>query len=109
MAVLTYQSPTIAGTTLNAVAASVGGDTIVPSASGFLQVKNGGGASITVTIVVPGNTKYGQAQPDVPVTVAAGATALIGILPADLADPSNGRVGISYSSVTSVTVAAVQI
>ena len=63
----------------------------------------------TVTVVVPGNTRYGQADPDVTITVPAGGTSLIGPLPRDLADPADGLVHITYSAVTSLTVAAVAI
>jgi hypothetical protein len=107
MAELTHQQATIAGTTVAMAAAAGGGDTVRPGAA--LLVTNGDASAKTVTIVVPGNTKYGQADPDVAVVVAAGATKLIGPLPQDLADPTDGFVHVTYSAVTSVTVAAVQI
>lgn len=109
MATLAYQQVPIAGVVPTLAAATGGGDAIAPNDRGALMVKNGGGSPVTVTIVVPGNTKYGQAAPDVPVVVAAGATALIGPLPSDLGDPTTGLVGITYSGVTSVTVGGVQI
>lgn len=108
MAKLTYVTPSIGGTAAAPVAASGGGDTVAPGNNSFIRVTNGGGSSINVTVAVPGNTKYGQAQPDVVVAVAAGVAKLIGVLPADLADPSDGLVHITYSSVTSVTVEAIQ-
>lgn len=107
MAALAYQKSKIAGTAITLVAASAGGDTILPNDRGLLMVKNGDSSSHNVTIAVPGNTKYGQAEPDVTVSVAAGATELIGPFPRDLADPSDGRVHISYAATTSVTVAAI--
>lgn len=108
MATLTPQQATVLGAAFAPVAASGGGDKVAPSSRGALLVENGGVGSITVTIVVPGSTDYGQAEPDYTVTVAAGASKLIGPFPADLAD-SDGLVSITYSGVTSVTVAAIQV
>jgi hypothetical protein len=65
---------------------------------------------ITVTVLTPGNDKYGQARPDIAVAVpATTGERLIGPFPADLADPADGLVAITYSGVTSLTVAAVTL
>lgn len=109
MATLTYRQATIAGTDPALAAASAGGDKVPPNDRGALLVRNGSAASINVTVAVPGNTKYGQAQPDVVVAVPAGADRMVGPFPADLADPIDGLVTITYSAVTTVTVAAVAI
>lgn len=108
MATLAYQQIAFSGTAVNLVAASAGGDKVAPNERGAFMVRNASAASITVTVAVPGNTKYGQAQPDVAVAVAAGATTLIGPLPGDLAD-ADGLIAITYSAVASVTVAPVTI
>lgn len=107
MATLTTQSLLVAGTDLNLVAAAGGGDKVAPGST--LVVRNGSGSSITVTVTVPGNTKYGVANPAFTKVVAAGATTLLGPLPSDLANPSDGLVAITYSAVTTVTVGAVSI
>lgn len=107
MATLTKITPAITGTTYALVAASGGGDKFTPGDNTYFHVNNGGGSSITVTVDVPGNTKYQQAAPDVAVTVANGAQKIIGPFPADLAGASDGLISITYSGVTSVTVAAV--
>lgn len=110
MATLTYQQ--VSNTTVfvpTLAAASGGGDSIAPNDRGFLEVKNGSGATITVTMIVPGNTKYGLAQPDPTYAVIAGATAKIGPLPSDLANPATGLVDFTYSGVTSLTVGGVQV
>jgi hypothetical protein len=91
------------------VAAHGGGDSIAPNDNGVLVVKNGSGSTITVTMIVPGNTKYGIANPDPTFAVTAGNTAYIGTLPSDLANPSTGLVDFTYSGVTSLTVGGVQI
>lgn len=103
MALLTNQQPTLAGTAITYVAAAGGGDTIGYSPTGVLRVKNGGGSPITVTIVTPGNTQYGQADPDIPVTVTNGTEKAIGPFPAQLA--VDGIISVTYSGVTTVTVA----
>lgn len=105
MATLTTKTIAVTGTDPTFVAASAGGDAVQPHHSGFLHVRNGSGASVTVTVAVPGTTKFGQAEPDVPVVVPAGTDRLIGPLSYDLAD-STDLVHVTYSAVTSVTVAA---
>lgn len=109
MATLAYQKARVTGTAVSLAAAAGGGDLIPPNPNGALMVRNGDASAKTVTVAVPGNTKFGQADPDVAVVVAAGATALIGPLDQDLADPTDGMVHVTYSAVTSVTVAAVDI
>lgn len=109
MATLIYAQVTIAGTNPGLAAASVGGDKVPPNDRGALLVVNGSGSSINVTTVVPGNTRYGQAQPDVVDAVPANSTRLIGPFPSDLADPADGLVAITYSAVATVSVAAIAI
>lgn len=110
MATLTYQQVSNTAVVVPSLAAAAGGgDSIAPNDRGFLMVKNGSGATITVTMVVPGNTKYGIANPDPTFAVVAGATACIGPLPVDLANPSTGLVDFTYSGVTSLTVGGVQV
>lgn len=103
MALLTHQAPKLSGTTITYVAASAGGDTLGAVRNGVLRVKNGGASPVTVTVVTPGSTQYGQADPDIPVVVAAGAEVAIGPLSDSLA--VDGVISVTYSAVTSVTVA----
>lgn len=93
---------------------------VTPDASGailpagnHLMVKNASGGSINVTLETP-ETRAGLAVADQVVAVANGATALIGNLPASTfvrpdgaSDP--GTIYVDFSSVTSVTVAALDI
>jgi hypothetical protein len=109
MAALAYQQSQLSGVALLMPAASAGGDTFPVSDRGAFLVKNGSGSSINVTVDVPGNTQYGQAQPDVVVAVAAGATEIIGPFPAGLANATDGVVHVTYSAVTTVTVQPIQI
>lgn len=108
MALLAPQQIQITGPAITLAAAAGGGDTVAPNDRLFLWVKNASGSPITVTVVVPG-TYFGQALPDVAVSVpATTGERMIGPLDSRLADPSTGVISITYSAVTSVTVAAVK-
>jgi hypothetical protein len=112
MALLTTQSITKSGLNpLATVSAAGGGDTIRCSDRTFLYVRNADASSKTVTLDVPGNTDYGQARPDVAVVIAAGNFAMIGPIDATFMQPGTNppTANITYSAVTSVTVAAVQL
>lgn len=111
MALLTVQNITRSGLAPSYSAAAGGGDTIPsPDSETFLHVRNGGGSAITVTIATPGTVLGDLAVADVSVSVPAGGERMIGPLPyAHFADPATGNASISYSSVTSVTVAAIRL
>ena len=110
MATLTVNSLSLAGTKPTFVAASGGGDDFGnDGVRTFLVVKNGGGAAVTVTINDTGSVSPPSAKafnPDVDVTVNASDEAWIG--PFDTAR-FGSSVSVSYSAVTSVTVAAVRL
>lgn len=97
------------------VAASAGGDLMPNDGHTLLHVKNGGAGSITVTVtaqvasrdVGPGYGSYARA--DVVATVGAGAERFIGPLPRLAFNNASGQAAVSYSGVTSVTVAAIRI
>lgn len=111
MALLTLQTMTAAGLVPTTVSAAGGGDTVALAATtdvgSFLQVTNGGGSPITVTLADPGATQAGNAGTATPQSVAAGATKFFPLLPA-LINPSTGLINITYSAVTTVTVAAIR-
>lgn len=109
MAILSFKQATIAGTDPAFVAASAGGDKVIPNDRGALIVRNASAAPITVTVVWPGNSKYGPANPDPTVSVPASGDRVIGPFGPDLADPIDGLIALTYSAVASVTVAAVTI
>lgn len=108
MAVLTVALTNVTGTTLAMAAAAGGGDEFVAVGGVCLLVRNADASSKTVTVVRPGTT-YGTADPDIAVTVAAGATAVIGPIPSEFANPADGNIDITYSAVTSVTVAPFRV
>lgn len=109
MALIATQYMTaIGGTAFTRAAASAGGDTVGrPTPGLYLDVLNSSASSVTVTIAVPGNTWNGQPTPDTPVTVAAGQEKLIPV--GSMYDDGTGVASITYSAVTSVTVAALQV
>lgn len=87
-------------------APTVDGD-IIDTGRVFLEVNNGGGASITVTVQTPVQVD-GLDLSELIVSVAAGVTKRIGPLsPSTFARPAGGadagRAYVDYSSVTSVT------
>lgn len=114
MAVLTTQHIVDAGTKPNFALDTVGVSNTAEIGNGrntFLVVKNASGASITVTVVVPGNVDYGQATPDPVFTVAATTGEAWIPLRQAFYDPNAGvgRATVTVSLATSVTAAVVQL
>lgn len=104
MAVLTPLNPGLTGISEAFVAASGGGDTFPNDGHTMLHVKNGGGGSINVTIDSKVACNQG-ADHDVVVAVPAGSDRVIGPF---LQDRFGTDVGITYSGVATVTVAAIK-
>jgi len=109
MATIPVVTPAISGAAMTATNATAGPDTLTPAGRPVhLIVNNASGGAITVTVVVPGNTKYGPANPDVTsASIGAGAHGVI-LLPADIADPTTGLIGVTASATTSVSFYAVR-
>lgn len=111
MATLTIQTAAIAGTALTLSAAAGGGDQFANSGNERVLIKNGSGAPITITFDSPTTCSFGAnaaAAHDLAVVVAAGAETLVGPLATDRFNDANGNVQITYSGVTSLTVAVVR-
>lgn len=111
MATLTSVQSSANGTAVTYVAASAGGDKFGAGANRHFRVKNASGGALTVTIAVPGTTKYGQAMPAIgPVSVAAAAEFVFGPFPPDLANPADSLIAVTYpGGVTSLSVAVVDV
>lgn len=106
MAQLTVQQIAQTGLVPALVAAGAGGDSFEPNEHTFLIVKNGSGSSINVTIDTTA-TAFGQPIANEVIAVAAGATSYIGPWPpAEVEQPGTGLCDVTYSAVTTVTVAA---
>lgn len=109
MATLNAQAINIGG--LNATYASAGasGDKVAPGDRVFLHVKNGAASPITVTLAA-NPTPSGLTVTNPTVSVPASGDRFIGPLnKTDYAAAADGLVAITYSSNTSVTVAALRI
>ncbi|MFE2021302.1 hypothetical protein ACFW9O_24970 [Streptomyces sp. NPDC059499] len=107
MAALAAQSVALAGSVPTYAAAAGGGDTAPVGSNLLLHVINGGGSSVTVTLVTPG-TSGGLAIADAAVAVAAGASAFVP-LRSVYRNSVTGRAAITYSGVTSVTAAVLRL
>lgn len=90
------------------VAAGAAGDEFANTGRVFLHVKNSGASSINVTINSQTPCSYGFDH-DVVVAVPNGEDRMIGPFPKTRFDDANGKVQVSYSDVTSVTVAAIEL
>lgn len=108
MAALTVQQAAQTGIVVAFVAAAGGGDSFVNDGRTYLHVKNGGGGSINVTVDSVRACDQGGDH-DVVVAVGAGAEKVIGPLDPVRFNGAGGAVAVSYSAVTTVTVAAVKL
>lgn len=105
MAVLSVQEITLAGVDPTLAAAAAGGDTFANDGRTYFDINNGSGGSINATFDATELCNQGFDHDEV-VAVPAGARRRIGPFP-------TGRFGttvsVSYSDVTTVTVAAVRL
>lgn len=89
------------------VSAAGGGDKVVCGAGAFVHYKNGSGGSITVTLETPQTVDGNLAVGDRAVAIGAGAEAFIAV-PNLYKDPTDGLAHLTYSGVTSLTVASLR-
>ncbi len=109
MALLTVVTASRSGAVVTGAAATAStGDTFANTGHEFFHVRNGSGAPITVTFDIVA-TMDAQVVTDRAVTVAAGATTIIGPFPTGIYNDTDGRVKATCSDVTTVTVAAVKL
>ena len=102
MATLVPLQATRAGVSRALVAASVAGDTYDNTSSPYVEINNGSGASITVyaAIYVDGQTIIqGRSW-----AVGAGVGLKIAPMGSNYNDPATGRVSLTYSAITTVTI-----
>ncbi len=110
MAVLTIQTVTRAGVGPTYQACAGGGDEFRPDETTFLHVKNGSGGALTVTIAATATVLPNLTVGNVAVSVPASGERMIGPFPAQFfANSADGNADITYSGVTSLTVAAVKV
>lgn len=108
MATLTVQSITRTGLNPTYAAASALGYQVANNGRVFLHVKNGSASAHTVTIESQVSTPPpGTSVSDVAVSVPAGAERMIGPFPPNAFNDADKYMQITYSAVTSLTVAAI--
>ena len=104
---ITKSTALITGVALAYQAANVDGNYIVNTTGRvILHAKNGSGGAITVTVNSQQQCDQGGDH-DLVVSVGAGADKMIGPLTTARYNDTDGRVQITYSGVTSLTVAAI--
>ncbi|MBT2696345.1 hypothetical protein J7E79_02700 [Bacillus sp. ISL-40] len=108
MADINVQSISQAGITPSFVAASGAGDAFRNDGKSFLHIKNGGGSSITVTIDSVEKCNQGFDH-DLTATITAGQDRILGPFEAKRFNDTDGKLKVSYSAVTTVTVAAFRL
>lgn len=109
MAILASQNVVSAGLAPTYVAAAAGGDEYTPGATTFVHIKNASAGALTATVVTHA-TFSGYAVADLAVSIPAAGERMIGPLAADVfRDPATGRGNVTYSGVTSLTIAIVSI
>ena len=88
-----------------AVAAAAGGDEFANDGRTYFECINGGAGTIIVTVDQVNPDSQGKTF-DPQVDLAAGVTKVFGPFEKQFFDDANGRVKMSYSGVTTVTVRA---
>lgn len=102
MAITTQTVPVVAGTAPVFTAPAVSETVEIGT---LLVVKNGSGASVTVTMITPDNLPTGDAYPDKTYAIPAAQERWIPVL-TDYRAPG-GLAAVTFSAVASVTVAAI--
>lgn len=100
------------GNDLAGVSAAAGGDSFVNTGKEFVVIKNGDSSPMTLTIVTPATIDGDLAIADRTATIGIGETRMIGPFQPGLYNDTlvaGGKVSLTYSSVTSLKVNAVQI
>jgi hypothetical protein len=107
MAVLSVKKAVLSGVSLGAVAAAGGGDSFANDGRTVLYIKNAAGSPMTLTI--DAQSVDGVPLVDPTVVVGAGAEKIVGPFLPRFFNDANGRVKLTYSSATSVTVSPVRV
>ncbi len=107
MAEILVQEVLLTGLEETTQAAAAGGDYFVNDGKTVLHVINGSAGDITVTVDSPKECNQGFTH-DAAVVVTAGEERFIGPFDRKRFNDANGRVQVTYSGVTSLTVAALR-
>jgi hypothetical protein len=109
VALISTQTVTPAGLTPALQACNTGGDTWSPTATTMLYVKNGDSVQHTITVHTTA-TVYGQPISNIAIPVPAGSEIMCGPFdPGMVANPATTVATVTYDTVTSMTIAAIQV
>lgn len=109
MATLTVQSVIgLSGVTPTYAAAASGGDKFPNDGKTLFHAKNGSGSPITVTVASLVTCNQGQTHNNA-VVVGANSEEMIGPFDQSRFSDGTGLVSVTYSGVTSLTVAALKV
>lgn len=100
---ITVQQVANTGIVATYEAANAAGNSFTNNEKSWMEVINGSGSSINVTITTAG-TANGIAVADPVIAVAAGATKKIGPFPSYPFEAADRSINVDYSAVTTVTV-----
>ena len=104
MAALTIQTVVRAGLEATYVQAEAGGDTFVNTGKEIIQIRNGGGSDVTLTVGTP-RTEDGLALADRTVNIPAGKERFLGAFQTAIYGTT---VSLAYSGVGSLTLAVLK-
>jgi hypothetical protein len=108
VATLSVQIVVLGGLTPTYGAAAAGGDEFVNSGREFIHIKNAHTSPHGVIVNSQAACNQG-ADHDVSVEVTNGEDRMIGPFPKNRFDDANGKVQITYSGVTAVTIAVIRV
>ena len=108
MATLSVENAVITGLEATMNACAGGGDEFVNDGNVIAYIENGSGGDITVTFATP-KTVEGLAVADAAVVVTAAEARFVGPFDPAVFNDSAGKVQVTYSGVTSLTMALVRV
>jgi len=109
MAALSTQTVNRTGITLSFSSCAGGGDTFTPGPQTMLYVKNGGGTAQTVTVAANSSVYNDIALPNLAVSVSGSSEKTFGPFPPAVYAGSSGTAAITYSGVSSLTIAVINM
>ena len=114
MAILAAQQITQTGLKPVYTAATLAGDIIINTGIQYFHVKNGSGVSVTLSVIPVVTTVIDPllgvlVKETASLTLAAGEAGFLGPFETNAFNNASGQLTINYTSVTTVTVAALYI
>jgi hypothetical protein len=100
-------TPSVAGAAITYQAAAGGGDYYVNTGRQMLHVRNGGGSPITVSIARVSACNQGTVHAADTVVIPNAEDRLVAAKDPVVYNDANGRVQITYTGVTTVTVGVI--